>query len=386
MQPLHLELLALALLVPLIGMLHELGHAGAAPLAGYRVTSLGLGVGRPLLRRVTMRGMVLWLGRWPLAGGACVAIPTRMSARPVLYHLGGLAMQALLALALHPLVELHWVLARAETFNLLVLAWNILPWRFGGQASDGWYLLARLAPGRARMPLMGRRRVLERLARFEESVGSPLGSWYARLGLAWHDIVLGRPERADELMSGPEPLGLGHGDRGVRALWGYLQVAWHGAHGRWDQALELARSWRARLGSAVPDRAEDLGTIAVAQALVGSGLPGEARQVLASLAGVSGAIGREATAVLLAASLAEAELEPARRAAWRLLERLPGPFYDPVQVALLLRRASSALPAEDAIQPRLRREAARVEARLLAWAENADRASLAARFQDAAGG
>jgi hypothetical protein len=386
MQPLHLELLALVLLVPLIGILHELGHAGAAPLAGYRVTSLGLGVGKPMLRRVTMRGMVLWLGRWPLAGGACVAIPARMNARPVIYHLGGLAMQALLALLLAPLVELHWVLARAASFNLLVLAWNILPWRFGGQASDGWYLVARLAPGRARMPLMGRRSVLERLARFEESVGSPLGSWYARLGLAWHDIVLGRPERADELMSGPEPLGLEPEDRGVRALLGYLQVAWHGGHGRWEQALELARSWRARLGSAVPDRAEDLVTIAVAQALVGCGRPDEARQVLASLAGVSGAIGREATATLLAACLAEGEREPTRRAAWRFMEKLPGPFYDPVQVALLLRRAARSLPDGDAIQPRLRRASERVEAGLLAWVESAERPALAARLEAARGG
>ncbi len=376
MQPLPAELIALVLLVPLIGTLHELGHALAAPLAGYRVTSLGVGIGKPMLRRVTLRGMVLWLGRWPLAGGACVAIPAGSSARPVIYHLGGLVTQALLALALIPFEDLWWVLDRAETFNLLVLAWNVLPWRIGGQASDGWHLVARLSPSRAGSPIMGRRSVLERLARFEETVGSPLGSWYARQGLAWHDILLGRPERADEQMRLPDPLGLGADDRGIRALQGYLIVAWHRAHGRCEQALEAARAWRARLGSAVPDGAEDLGTIAVAQALVGCGQPAEARQVLASLAGVSGIIGREATATLLAAALAEGELDATRRAAWRLIERLPGPFYDPVQVVRLLAAAQAAMPADDPVHPRLQRETARARARLLAWVGPADREAL----------
>jgi len=380
MHSLPAELLALVLLVPLIGILHELGHAAAAPLAGYRVTSLGLGLGRPMLRRVNLRGQVLWLGRWPLAGGACVAVPGSLAARPTLYHLGGLAMQALVALALHPLEDLHWVLARAETFNLLVLAWNILPWRWHGQASDGWHIVSRLAPGRAQMPIMGRRPVLERLASFEETVGSPLGSWYARLGLAWVDVLVGRPERADELLALPEPLGLGPDDRGVHALLGYVKAAWHRASGRGEQALVDARAWRAKLGSAVPDISEDLATITVAQALVDCGQPAEARRVLASLAGVTGPIGRESTAILLAACLLEDDPTSLRQAAWRLLERLPGPFFDPVQVVRLLAQASVRLPSEDPAQDRLAREARRARARLLAWAEPGDRGSLEGRL------
>ncbi len=378
MHSLPAELLALVMLVPLIGIVHELGHAASAPLAGYRVTSLGLGLGKPLLRRVNLRGQVLWLGRWPLAGGACVAVPGGFSARPTVYHLGGIAMQALLALALYWLADLHWVLERAAVFNLLVLAWNLLPWRWRGVASDGWYLFARLAPGRSLAPVMGRRPVLERLARFEERVGSPFGSWYARLGLAWLDVLVGRPERADELMSLPEPLGLAPQERGIRALQGYVQVAWHRASGRCERALELARSWRARLGSVVPDSAEDLCTIAVAQALVACGHPAEARRVLASLAGVSGPIGREATAILLAASLLEDDPVALRQAAWRLVERLPGPFLDPVQVVGALASAAERLPHDDALRARLERERARAGARLLAWAEPADRDSLGA--------
>lgn len=376
MHSLPAELIALVLLVPLVGILHELGHALAAPLAGYRVTSLGLGLGKPMLRRVNLRGQVLWLGRWPLAGGACVAIPGSMGARPVVYHLGGLAMQALLALVLHPLEDLHWVLARAETFNLLVLAWNILPWRWAGQASDGWYLVSRLTPGRSGLPVMGRRSVLARLARFEEAVGSPLGSWYARLGLAWVDVLVGRPERADEFMALPDPLGLGSEDRGIRALQATVHVAWHRAWGRHDQALEAAREWRARLGSPLPDSAEDLGTIAVAQALVDCGQPAEARQVLASLAGVSGAVGREATAILLAAALLEDDARATTKAAWRLVERLPGPFFDPVQVVLILRQAATLLPAGDPARLRFEREAQRSRARLAAWADPDDREAL----------
>lgn len=385
MQSLPAELLALVLLVPLIGILHELGHAASAPLAGYRVTSLGLGLGKPLLRRTNMRGQVLWLGRWPLAGGACVAIPASMAARPTVYHLGGLAMQALLALALHPLEDVHWVIARAETFNLLVLAWNVLPWRWRGQASDGWYLVARITPGRSQMPVMGRRPVLERLARFEEGLGSPLGSWYARLGLAWLDVLVGHPERADELMGLPAPLGLGLEDRGILALQGYVIVAWHRAAGRCQQALDEARAWRAKLGSLVPDAAEDLATITVAQALVACGQPAEARRVLASLAGVTGPAGREATALLLAACLLEEDLTSLRQAAWRLVDRLPGPFFDPVQVVRLLAQAALRLPEGDPARARLTREATRARARLLTWAELGDRASLQARLEAGAG-
>ncbi len=380
MHSLPAELLALVLLVPIIGILHELGHAAAAPLAGYRVTSLGLGLGRPLLRRVNLRGQVFWLGRWPLAGGACVAIPGSMAARPVVYHVGGLITQALLALALAPLADLHWVIARAETFNLLVLAWNILPWRWAGQASDGWYLVARVAPGRSGLPVMGRRPVLARLARFEEAVGSPLGSWYARLGLAWVDVLVGRPERAADLLALPDPLGLGPDDRGIRALQAYVHVAWHQASGRCEQALDEARAWRARLGSAVPDAAEDLGTVAVAQALVCCGQPAEARRVLASLAGVGGAAGREATAILLAAALLEGDPVASTKAAWRLVDRLPGPFFDPVQVVLTLRAAAALLPAADPARARFEREAERAMARLLAWAEPADRETLRGRL------
>mgnify|MGYP006971709269 CR=1 FL=1 len=380
MQSLLSELMALVLLVPSIGILHELGHAASAPLAGYRVTSLGLGLGRPLVRRMDTRGQVLWLGRWPIAGGACVAVPGSLSARPAVYHMGGLAMQALLALALHSLQDLHWVLARAETFNLLVLAWNVLPWRWRGLASDGWYLVSSLVPGRAQMPVMGRRPVLERLARFEDNLGSPLGSWYARLGLAWLDVLVGRPERADDQLRLPDPLGLGPDDRGMRALQGYVLVAWHRASGRHELALEEARAWRAKLGSTVPDTAEDLSTITVAQALVGCGQPGEARKVLASLAGVTGIAGREATAILLAACLAEDDRAGLRRAAWRLVERLPGPFFDPVQVVRCLAAAAARLPGDDPTRAHLARESERAQVRLLAWADPADRAALAARL------
>jgi hypothetical protein len=385
MHSLPAELLALTLLVPLIGTLHELGHAAAAPLAGYRVTSLGLGLGKPLWRRVNPRGQVLWLGRWPLAGGACVAVPSGFEARPALYHAGGLVMQALLALALLPLSDLHWLLARAETFNLLVLAWNLLPWRWQGQASDGWYLVAGTVPGRARAPVMGRRPVLERLVRFEENLGSPVGSWYAQLGLAWLDVMVGRPERAATFLASPEPEGLQPEDRGIRAIRGHVRVSWHRAAGRYEEALDEARSWRARLGSAVPDGAEDLSTLAVARALVDCDQPAEARRVLASLAGVSGAVGREATAILLAACLAEDDDRAVRRAAWRLVERLPGPFFDPVLVVRSLDRAARRGDAGDPVSQRFAREAQRVRARLLAWVELEDREALAASLGEGAG-
>lgn len=383
LERLLLELLALALLVPAISVLHECGHALAAPLAGYRVTSLGVGVGKPFWRRLTTRGQVLWLGRWPLAGGACVAVPAGMRARPALYHAGGLLAQAGLALALHLLGPSHWILARAEVFNLLVLVWNAIPWRWQGLASDGWFLVARFGRGRPAMPVMGRRSVLLRLARFEEAVGSPLGGWYARLGLAWLDVLVGQPERADAFFELPEPYGLGAEDRGLRALEGWARVAWHLAKGQSEQALDEARAWRARLGSRTPDASEDMSTLAVARALLAAGQPHEARRVLASLAGVTGFLGREARAILLDTCLAVDDKQATARAAWRLVERLPGPFLDPVGVVTSLWQASEQLPSDEPAGPRFRLEAQRAAGRLLAWAEPQDRASLRQRLGSA---
>ncbi len=380
MQRLLYELLALALLVPAIGVLHELGHALMAPLAGYRVTSLGVGLGRPIVRRLTARGQLLWLGRWPLAGGACVAVPAGLRAHPSLYHAGGLVAQGLLALVLHVVAPSHWVLARAEVFNLLVLVWNCVPWRWQGVASDGWFLLARFRRGRPGVPLIGRRSVLERLARFEESVGSPLGSWYARLCLAWLDVLVAAPDRASAFFELPEPHGLRAEDRGLRALQGWARVAWCLARQEPEQALEEAREWRARLGSRVPDSSEDLSTLAVARALLACGRPDEARQVLASLAGVSGTVGREARVILLGVCLAGEDAQATGLAAWRLVERLSGPFLDPVHVITLIWTASERLESDVATAARFRALSMRAASRLLAWAEPGDRATLTTRL------
>ncbi len=372
-------------LVPLITVLHEAGHALAAPLAGYRVSSFGVGLGRPLLRRSLGRGRVIWLGRWPLAGGACVAVPAGLRARPAVYHLGGLVAQLVLALVLRQLVELHWLLARAEVFNLVVLAWNSIPWRWGGQASDGWFLVAGLRRGQPALPIMGRRPVLERLVRFEDRIGAPVGAWYARLGLAWIQLLVGRPGLAAAFFALEEPEGLGPADRGLRALQGYVEVEWQRLAGREQQALEVARAWLARLGTRVPDGAEDLSTLAVARALLACGQPTQARQVLATLAGVVGPVAREASVVLLGACLLEGEASAVRAAAWRLVGQLPGSFFEPVELVRALWAAGELLDPDDPDRRRFQGEARRAAARLLAWAEPADRATLIERLGAPAG-
>ncbi|MFH1464247.1 MAG: site-2 protease family protein, partial [Pseudomonadota bacterium] len=326
MRPLPLELLALISLIPFVGIWHELGHALIAPLAGYRVTSLGLGAGRPLIRRLARDGVALWLGRWPLAGGICVAVPATLSARPALFQAGGLLAQVLLAWLLHRLAPEHWVAQRGEVFNLLVLAWNAVPWRWRDNASDGWYLLARLRGRGWGRPLLGDRAGLDHLLAFERAVGSPVGAWYASLGLAWVAHLVGRPEEAVELAMAPLPRGLRPRDHGLRALAALLQAAVLGAAGRTDEVVP-------------PDGDAIIGLLAQSRLALDRGRPEEVADLLAPIAHATGALGREVAALRAEAAIARGAPD-LPQALLALEAALPGPFLDPVRVARTLHAAA----------------------------------------------
>ena len=130
MSPLASEFFALFLYGTLIVLLHELGHALFASLGGYKVTSVGLGLGHPLFRFKIRGGVVLYLGRWWFGGG-CHAVPTGPH-RPARrwFHGGGLIVQFGLMCVLAFWPEHHWI-NRAAQFNWLVLCTNATPWRLG---------------------------------------------------------------------------------------------------------------------------------------------------------------------------------------------------------------------------------------------------------------
>jgi len=377
------ELLALVLLVPPIAILHEAGHALAAPLAGYRVTSFGLGLGRSFRSWRTPWGWVLHLGRWLLAGGSCVAIPERLRARRAIYHAGGLVAQLGLALALRPLADQHVLLARAEAFNLAVLLWNSVPWRWRGQASDGWWLLMPLIRGRQAGPLMGPRAVLQRLASHQRQVGALLGEWYAQLCLAWLDTVLGQPQAAEPFFARAIPAELSEGRQALLGLHGYVLAEARRVAGRPEEALSGARQLLHGVPEELPAEARDLLVLAQGRALLELGRGDEAAQLLESRRGEGGSVDNDLIALELAVALAQHRLGPFGPAAQRLLQRMSGPFLDPVEAARVLWDAAEQLPEEQ--RAPLARAAQRSAARLLAWAEPRDRQALLLRLGPVAG-
>ena len=163
MQPLLTELLALCLYGPGIVVLHEVGHATFARAGGFRVTSFGIGLGRPLWSGYVRDGLVVHIDRWVFAGGACTAIPVGPpGAHRAWFHAGGLLFQLLLA-ALFVGLPSSWWLDRIASFNVLVAVTNAVPWRTRAAASDGWYVLEALTGGRRRGHALGQRAALERI-------------------------------------------------------------------------------------------------------------------------------------------------------------------------------------------------------------------------------
>ena len=78
----------------MVVLIHELGHALLAPEGGYRVTSFGVGAGRPLFRTRLSGGVVFFVAPMVLVGGSCTAIPVGPAGpRRAWFHGGGLIAQ-----------------------------------------------------------------------------------------------------------------------------------------------------------------------------------------------------------------------------------------------------------------------------------------------------
>ena len=372
-----LQALWLLAWVPLVALVHECGHALLARPAGFRVTSFGVGLGAPLLRHRGRGGVVFTVNRWLFAGGACVAVPRGLSTdlRSLLFHAGGGLAQLVLGALLFVLPDWWWV-TPIQSFNLLVLTWNLLPWRLGARASDGWWMLAALRP-RAQGPglLFARRRPLLRVRAFERRVGSPLGVWYADLMLAWMDLQVGDLDRADRFFEQEhDETAL---DPTLDAIFQALKGDWHRRHARPLAALTTV----ARLRSAqlpLGGEAEGLLTLVEARALLDLDETAQARQALGRLAGATQVVAADAALARLQVALAEGQVAEVASAAEQLLDpSRPAPLW-PVEAVHALRTASDQLQAGDrpAVSRRLAHAAQHRAARALAAATGDDRTAL----------
>ena len=306
-------------------LLHELGHAAFARVGGFRVTSFAVGLGPPLLRLSLRGGVVLHLDRWPV-GGSCTAIPLGpTSRRRAWYHAGGLIVQAVLALVLLALPD-SWLVNRIESFNLLVALTNALPWRLGGSASDGWYLLDAARGGRQQVEILPQRTRLLRLLTREEAVGSPVGTMYAALCLAWADVLAGRPDRADPFFEADPPeTAL---EPWIDALYTYVRAEWHRQRHRPLAALETVQRGRTAREGELSEAATGLLLLAAARARVDLGQHDEAGRALAGIVGDAGPIGRQATVVLLWSTLG-ASPDELEHAVFRVARRTTEAWLDP---------------------------------------------------------
>ena len=377
------QLLIWLLSVPLIALLHEAGHALAARPAGYRVTSFGVGHGKPLLRMRTSSGTIIYLGRWLVTGGLCVAIPVDpVPSRRWLYHSGGLLMQAALVPFLWWGAQRVPVLEYVHSFNLLVIVWNLLPLRIGGYATDGWQVLAGAAMSSRTSQFFTHRKQVERVRDFEQQVGSPLGVAWCRLVLAWMDVVLGFEDdgwEPDDVLLLAEPQ--------LEALHTYVKAERHRVEGRSLAALRIIGELRRAYGSSLPSSASDMLSISEARCYLALEEPRMGRDALARVAGVGGIIGQAAAAVSLEAALVDADPESVLAAARRVSALLSGPFLDAPAVARSLHEAAGMmqecgqLDAAEALYAR-----ARFAARYVIGAASArDRIPVARRMGEVAG-
>mgnify|MGYP000058617821 CR=1 FL=1 len=341
MSSVLLELAALCIYGPALVLVHEGGHAAFARLGGYRVTSFGIGLGRPLWSGYVRDGVVVHVDRWLLAGGACTAIPLGPPGpRRAWFHGGGLLVQLALAVVLLALPS-SWIVERIASFNVLVAATNAVPWRTRAQASDGWHLLDALAGGRRMGHPLGQRAHLRRMLAREVAVSSPVGSAYCDVVLAWSDVQLGLLDSANERLVDAAPQATR--EPWIDALHHLVRTEWHRARGEVDEALSAVRLGQGLEG--LDGHARALLDHAEARTLVDAGRPDQARATLARVVGYAGLLGNQAAVTLLLAELAADTIDRANleHATWRVERRIVDGFLDPIDTLVALHRAAAAL-------------------------------------------
>jgi hypothetical protein len=375
--------LAWLLSVPLIAVLHELGHALAARPAGYRVTSFGVGHGAPILHWRTRRGTIVYLGRWIFSGGQCVAIPIDViPERRWLYHSGGLILQALLGLLLWPLAERFPALSGAMWFNLLVLAWNLLPLRFGGYVSDGYKLLAPWLGGARSGQHYAQRDQISKVLRLEMQNRSDLGVAWCRTMLQWMDVVTGQdpdPWTPEELVLMAEPQ--------LEGLFTFVRSEQERSAGASLGALQRIQRYRQDMSHSLPPLSRDMLALAEARCWLDQGSPKKARELLSELVGAPGPIARDAACLQLECALQEEDHARTLSSARRLSQLLDHSFFDLPAASITLFRAAHFLKERGSLQDadHLAARARWSADRALAAALPEDRLPLARRLGEVAG-
>jgi hypothetical protein len=216
---------------------HELGHAIAGHAAGYIITSLGLGVARPLWVG-TVRGVRVFVCRVKTGNGLTFAfhpelLPSR--GRMVVFLAGGILVNLVLVLVSLALVAwLAW--GRSVWFavlwiNALLVLVAMVPGRYkvgrGSFRSDGALILLTLRSGSyAQQPVMTAQAV-EFMHGLATSIGDATLTHLNLLGGAEAWIALGDTERAAALLEREQALpdcgspsirGLGHLVRARQAM------------------------------------------------------------------------------------------------------------------------------------------------------------------------
>ncbi|MCK6526735.1 hypothetical protein L6R50_04000 [Myxococcota bacterium] len=187
-------LVLLLLALPALAVVHEAGHVIAGRLAGFYVTSAGLGAGPWFLRIPVGPAFNLFIGVNLLGGGATVAFPARTDLGPAaqaLFHYGGVLAQGTLHAALYGLLagrpDLAPWLRPVLALNGLTAAANLLPLRLslGGAVleTDGALAAAALG-GRGRGVAPPAHRIATRAAFARPRVGNPVGRFVLDLCVA----------------------------------------------------------------------------------------------------------------------------------------------------------------------------------------------------------
>jgi len=287
--------------------------------------------------------------------------------------------QALLAVVLWLLPNWWWVDAVAS-FNLLVLASNLLPWRVAGMASDGWWILAHLRRRGGGGPgLIGRRAVIGRILDFEGRARSPMGVWYAELMLAWTDLLVGRLVAADRFFA--EAHDEAAIDPVLDALSQFVEASWHRARGRPLAALRLVRDVRRAYGSQLTQSSEDLLAVVEARTWLDLDEPDAARKALSQVAGAAGAVGGEAAVIRLEIALRDQDIEAIARCTRHLGHRWSGAVLDlPAAIRALSRGVEALGGPADVELGQLAAIANGAARRLLSQCDAPDRHSLASRL------
>lgn len=367
----------LLLALPVVGLVHELGHAATARIAGYRVSSLGFGhaykIWSPLFR-TQLKHCRFYVGLHFWAGGRCVTVPKAPRLGWLWAHfLGGVFAQALLAIPLMWLSADHEGAYVVAQFNFLVMGFNLLPWKFRGGHSDGWNAVASLVSNSKGGFSLVSSNLLQQVWDHEVSVGAHLGEEWCRITWARLAVAAGEGHGEADFLTSKEAMK----DLEMEGLRICIAANWHCMEGRPLAALAACQSARTLWGPEFSDFSSDLIYLAEARAFLSMNEAGRARTCLSMVAGSADVVAQEAVVVGLQIAISEGQPDRVERMARRLISRLNRSFLDPEHVSMTLVLSAELLRSDGRTQSAMALER-------VAWAQ-AERQSMAQVYRELVG-